>query len=136
MANYYDDLLKLCGFEDEEINKERPRIEKTFQKLELGPEDMKRADTWVRENHDVALLGVKKLLRIWILELLDLVLARDEGKKIVYFGYPSITPGPGMTIKVVAPDDIYSACPDVILCHTMGQIFNKINPIIDIIAPI
>ena len=74
MANYYDELLKLCGFEDSEINKEKPRIDRVFQRLELGPEDMKRADEWVRQNHDVELLGVRKLLRAWIMELLDLVL--------------------------------------------------------------
>ena len=40
MANYYDDMLKLCGFEDDEIKKEKPRIDKAFQKLELGPQDI------------------------------------------------------------------------------------------------
>ena len=33
MAEYYDELLKLCGFEDEEINQESPRIKKAFQKV-------------------------------------------------------------------------------------------------------
>jgi hypothetical protein len=131
MAHYYDELLKLCGFEDEQIDEERHRIEKAFQKLELGPEDMERADGWVRENHQIELAGVRGLLRLWLLELIDLVLARDEGKKIVYFGYPSIIPGPGMAIKAAAPEQVYSACPDAILCHTMGQIFNKINPILE-----
>ena len=49
MANYYDELLKLCGFEDEEIKNERPRIDKAFQKVEIGPEDMKPAESWVRQ---------------------------------------------------------------------------------------
>jgi hypothetical protein len=131
MANYYDELLKLCGFEDEEINEEKPRIEKAFQKLELGPEDMNRAVPWVRENNHVELVGVRKLLRIWILELIDLVLAKDEGKKLVYSGFPTISPGPGWAIKATDPEGIYSASPDVILCRTLGQIFNKLNPILE-----
>ena len=133
MSNYYDELLKLCGFEEDEIRKEKPRIDEVFQRLELGPEDMKTAEEWVRENHDIELLGVRKLLRAWLLELLDMVLARDEGKKIVYYGFPSI-PGPGMAIKEageLAGVNIYCACPDVILCHTLGQIFNKLTPVLE-----
>jgi len=133
MANYYDELLKLCGFEDDEIKKEKPRIDKAFRKLELGPEDMKRAERWVRQNHDMELLGVRKLLRAWLLELIDLVLAKDEGKKIVYYGFPSIQ-GPGMAIKAASESagvNIYCACPDVILCHTLGQIFNKLTPVLE-----
>ena len=133
MANYYDELLKLCGFEDDEIKKEKPRIDQTFQRLELGPEDMKTAERWTRENHDIELLGVRKLLRAWLLELIDMVLAKDEGKKIVYYGFPSI-PGPGMAIKAaseLAGVEVYCACPDVILCHTLGQIFNKLTPILE-----
>ena len=130
MADYYDELLKLCGFEDGEINQERPRIERAFQKLELGPEDMKTADSWVRQNHDVELMGVRKLLGTWLKELIDLVLAKDEGKKVVYYGFPSIQ-GPGMAIKASAPEEVYCACPDVVLCHTLGQIFNKLTPVLE-----
>jgi len=130
MANYYDRVLNLCGFEDEEIKKEKPRIDKAFQKLEIGPEDMERAEEWVTKYHDIDLVGVKKILRAWLLELFDLVLARDEGKKIVYYGFPSIE-GPGMAIKTAAGEGVYCSCPDVILCHTLGQIFNKINPVLE-----
>ena len=130
MANYYDELLHICGFEDDEIEKEKPRIDKSFQKLDLGPEDMKRAGDWVSQNHEVELLGIRKVLRAWLLELFDLVLSREEGKKIVYYGFPSIQ-GPGMAIKTAAGDGVYCACPDAVLCHTLGQIFNKLNPILE-----
>ena len=130
MANYYDELLYLCGFEDDEIKKEKPRIDKSFQRLELGPEDMRRAEGWVRQHHDIDLSGMRKILRAWLLELFDLVLARDEGKKVVYYGSPSIE-GPGMAIKTAAGDGVYCSCPDAILCHTLGQIFNKLNPLLE-----
>jgi hypothetical protein len=58
VVNHYDELLKLCGFEDDEIKREKPRIDQVFQRLELGPEDMKTAERWVRQNHDVELLGL------------------------------------------------------------------------------
>ncbi len=129
MADYYDELLKLCGFEDHEIEKERPRIEKAFQRLELGPDDIKTAENWVRQNHDVELMGVRKLLWIWLEELIDLVLAKDEGKKLLYYGFPTIA-GPASAIAA-ASEYVYSACPDVVLCYTMGQIFNKLSPILE-----
>jgi len=129
MARYYDELLKLCGFEVEEINGEGSRIEKAFQKLEIGPEDMEPAESWVRQHHDVELVGVRKLLAAWLKELIDLVLAKDEGKRVIYFGFPAIT-RPG-TLIASASEEIYCACPDTILCHTMGQIFNKLTPILE-----
>jgi len=133
MANYYDGLLELCGFEDDEINKEKPRIDKAFHRLELGPDDMKIAERWVSQNHDLQLVGVRKVLRVWLMELIDLVLAREEGKQIVYYGFPSIT-GPAMAIKAaaqMAAKEVYCANPDAILCHTLGQIFNKLAPVLE-----
>lgn len=129
MANFYDELYTLCGYEAEEINKERPRIEETLRRLELGPEDLKNAEDFVREKHDAELMGIRKILAVWLRELTDLVLAKDEGKKVIYFGFPSIG-GIGMSVAA-ASEDVYCACPDVILCHTMGQIFNKLGPILE-----
>jgi len=129
MAEYYDELLTLCGFEQEEIEEERPRIEKAFERLGIGPEDMDTADTWVRHHHEVTLQGVRKLLGAWLKELIDVVLARDEGKKIVYFGFPAIL-GPGLILSASSKDVMVTA-PDMVLDHTMGQIFNKLIPILE-----
>jgi len=129
LAEYYDELFKLCGFEDGEIDRERVRIEKVLHKLEISPQDVKSAESWVRENHDVELMGVRKVLGVWLSELVDLVLAKDEGKRIVYFGFPSMG-GLGNAITV-ASENVYCGCPDVVLCHTMGQIFNKLGPILE-----
>jgi benzoyl-CoA reductase/2-hydroxyglutaryl-CoA dehydratase subunit BcrC/BadD/HgdB len=129
MAEYYDELLKLCGFEEKEIKNERPRIEKAFERLGIGPEDMESSEEWVRQNHDVTLQGVRKLLGAWLKELIDVVLAKDEGKKIVYFGFPAIL-GPGLILSASSGDVLVTA-PDMVLDHTMGQIFNKLTPILE-----
>ena len=99
MADYYDDLLALCGFEKQEIDQERSRIENVFQKLELGPADMTIAEKWVMENHNIELNGVRKLLGLWLKELFDLVLAKEEGKKLLYYGFPTIS-GPAADQQV------------------------------------
>ena len=129
MANDYDRLLELCGLEPEEIAREKPRLDKVFNKIGLDAEDMKKAETWVKQHHDVELEGGRKILRLWILELVDLVLAREEGKKLVYYGYPTI-PGPSGAIAAT-DSNIFCTCPDVVLTHTLGQIFNKFNPILE-----
>jgi len=129
MAEYYDKLLRLCGFEDNEINEERPRIEKAFERLGIGPEDMESSEEWVRHNHDVTLQGVRKLLGAWLKELIDVVLAKDEGKKVVYFGFPAIL-GPGLILSA-SSEDVLVTAPDMVLNHTMGQIFNKLTPILE-----
>src|SRR4030042_6808397 len=129
MANYYDGLCKLCGFKDAEIEGERARMDKTFARLGIGPDDMDTAESWVRQNHDVTLKGVRKLLGAWLKELIDLVLARDEGKKIVYYGFPAIL-GPGLMLSA-SSKDVFVCAPDMVLDHTMGQIFNKLAPILE-----
>ena len=129
MAGYYDELLRLCGFEDSEIEEERPRIEKTFERLGIGAADMETAENWVTQHHDVSLRGVRLLLGAWLKELIDVVLAKDDGKKIVYFGFPAIL-GPGLMISASSKDVMVTA-PDMVLSHTMGHIFNKLTPILE-----
>ncbi len=128
METFYEGLFRLCGFEPDELKDQGPRIEEALRRLELGPEDLKEAEANVKSDFDIELEGVQKILAIWLRELVDLVLAKEEGKKVFYFGFPSIG-GLGMAIAA-ASEDVYVGCPDVILCHTMGQIFNKLNPIL------
>jgi len=130
MAVAYESLLTLCGFTPDDMVREKSRLDTTFSRLDLDMEDIARAEKWVTTQHDTELQGVRKLLRAWLLELCDLVLAKDEGKQVVYYGFPSIQ-GPGMAIKAAATKPIYVGCPDVVLCHTMGQIFNKLTPILE-----
>ena len=129
MGYYYDELFGLCGYEYGEIEGERARIEAAFEKLGIGPDDMEAADGRVRRNHDVSLEGVRKLLGAWLKELIDLVLAGDEGKKIVYFGFPAML-RPGLILSASAAD-VFVSAPDMVLDHTMGQIFNKLSPILE-----
>ncbi len=130
MAEQYDDLMKICGFEADELEKQRPRIETVFQRLGIVSEDYGPAEKRLQEEHDIELKGVRLVFRAWLLELFDLVLARDEGKKIFYYSYPNIQ-GPGQAIRAAAPENLWVGCPDVVLCHTLGQIFDKLLPILE-----
>jgi hypothetical protein len=132
MTPYYDELLTLCAFDPEEIQDQRLRIESAFHKLGLGPADMERAVSRVQKNFDLELLGIRKALGVWLKELFDVVLAREEGKKVIYFGYPPFQ-YIGLVIKAAtgSKDDFYIGCPEVVLCQTLGQIFNKLHPVLE-----
>ena len=132
MPTYYDELLTLCGFEEEEITRQRHRIETMFKTLELGPKDMDRAVARVRKRFDIRLEGIRKALGVWLKELLDLVLAREEGKKIIYYGFPPFQYiGLAMKSAAKSGDDFWIGCPEMILCQTLGQIFDKLNPLLE-----
>lgn len=129
---YYDELLELCAFTEAQRDSQRARIERVFTKLGLLPVDMERAVARVRKNFDIELLGVRKALGIWLKELFDAVLAKEEGKKIIYFGYPPFQ-HTGMAIKAAAraKEDFYVGCPEIVLCQTLGQIFDKLAPVLE-----
>ena len=124
---FYDKLFTLVGFSPEELEAERPRIERALTKLEIGPADIDHACENVKTNFEIELKGVQRILGAWVIELIDLVLAKEDGKKIVYFDFPAIF-GPQWILKY-SSDDIYPASPDTIFCNAVGQIFDKLRPI-------
>lgn len=132
MTVLYDELLHLCAFSEQDIKRQRERIDAAFQKLKLDSHDMEKAVARVKENFDIELQGVRKGLGIWLKELFDVVLARDEGKKLIYFGYPPFQ-YTGMAIKAAAKsgDDFYIGCPEIVLCQTLGLIFDKLGPLLE-----
>ena len=126
---YYDNLLTLCGFEPEDIQQEGARVARAFEIAGLDAGDCKVAEERLHTYFDIELMGVRKFLGIWIKEFTDMVLAREEGKKLVYPSYPSY-PQISSTI-VAASEDIYCAPPEVVIDHVLGQIFDKLSPVLE-----
>ncbi len=123
------EFLNLCGFEPEEIEKEMPRIDKAFSILEISDEDVGRAKAKIQKYLDIELNGVRKVLGIWLKELVDMVLAKEEGKKIIYVSYPPI---PQMVAALaLTSEDIYCASPDIVVSNTLNLMFDKIIPILE-----
>ncbi|UCG83131.1 MAG: hypothetical protein JSW38_13350, partial [Dehalococcoidia bacterium] len=125
----YTELLKLCSFEPDEIERERPRIDKAFNILGIDEEDIKRGEKRLRQYLDIELLGVRKFLGIWMRELVNLVLAREEHDKIVYSDFPmELRPLMSMMLST-KEKEVYFATPGQILNMTIGQIFDKLTPL-------
>jgi benzoyl-CoA reductase/2-hydroxyglutaryl-CoA dehydratase subunit BcrC/BadD/HgdB len=125
---YYDSVLKLCGYEPREIEEQRPRLEKAFDKLEFSPEDFERAEERLREYFDIELVGIRKMLGLWIQSLVDVVLAREEGKKLVYSMMPPMVIV--QNAMAMVSKDIYVTAPDILLTYTHGSIFGNLAPIL------
>jgi hypothetical protein len=124
----YTDLLKLCGFEPDEVEKERPRLEKAFDILGLGKEDFERGERRLKQYLHIEMLGVRRFLRIWMRELVNLVLAREEHDKIVYSDFP-MELRPLMSMMLSTDEkSAYFATPGQILNMTIGQIFDRLAP--------
>jgi len=85
------EFLTLCGYEQAEMVTELPRIERTFAALGIGPSDIDEAKTRVRTYYDVDLRGVRKILRVFVRDLTNIVLMREEGRD--KFGYSFMAPG-------------------------------------------
>jgi benzoyl-CoA reductase/2-hydroxyglutaryl-CoA dehydratase subunit BcrC/BadD/HgdB len=127
---YYSALLKLCGWEEEQIALERTRLDEAFKILDLGPEEMKAAEARVFEGYDVDLMGVRKALGVWIGGMVDVVLSKREGKKLVYYSFPPLG-GLSGVISVIGKGEILCVCPEFILDIAFGAIFNRIDPILE-----
>ena len=83
------ELLKLCGFEEPEINSQLPRAERAFGKLGITPDDIEVGKQRLARYYDIELKGVRKAFRLIIREFLDMMLAEEEGKKQIIYGFMS-----------------------------------------------
>ena len=81
------DLLKLCGFEANEIESDLPRIKKTFDKLGINPDDIKCAKQRLNKYYDMELMGIRKAFRLYIKAIVNMVLAKEDGKTKIIYGY-------------------------------------------------
>lgn len=125
----YSRLLNMCGFEAEEIRQEKKRIEKTFQVLGIGEKEIQSAEQRVEQLYSIELKSVRKILRIWINELIALVMAREEKEKIVYAIMPS--PAESYLAAMLASDKLYVGYPDYVFQIGLGAIFGHLNPLLE-----
>ncbi len=123
----YTELFRLCGFEDAEIEKERPRIDKALRKMEIDAEDCRSAEDRVRKYYSVDLVGVRRCLGLGLKDIIDLVLAKEEGKKLVY---TSVPPPAGLALSLNMAG-VWCQVPESIVALAMGQIFGKLSPIME-----
>ena len=122
----YDKLFSLCAFSAEDLERERPRIQKAFDRVGLSEEDIQRGVERIETFYDTRLEGVRRLLGVWMKEFICVVLADEERQKIIYSTVPSIGGNPAAVANVISKD-FYAGFPDIVLLAVMGGIFGKID---------
>jgi hypothetical protein len=125
----YSELLNLCGFEPEEAAIEQPRIDRAFEIWGITAEDIKRAEERIKRYFDLELTGMGKIRGIWLKEFVDMTLAKEEGKKVIYSSFPPIAQITGA--MSVMSDGVYCSVPEPIILTVMGQYFGKLRPILE-----
>jgi len=125
----YSEFLSLCGFELEEMGKESPRVERAFEIARISAEDVKQAEGRIRKYYDVELTGIRKLLGVWVKEFVDAVLAKEEGKKVIYYSYPPVSQF-AASMALMAKD-VYAVVPELLVEFVLGAIFGKISSVLE-----
>jgi len=125
------EFLKLCGFEGEDFKKEGPRVDRAFRILEIGPEDIDQAKKALTKYFSMDLEGMRKVWGIALKELTDLVLAKEDGKKVIYGSYPPLSVI--LAAGALARDHIYCAPPESVVSNFMVPLFGpkKVGPMLE-----
>jgi len=125
------ELLELCGYDEQEIESELPRVEKAFNKLGITVDDIERGKQRLSKYYDVELKGVRKALRLILRELVDALLVRDEGMKNVIYGF--MAPGFDLlsSALVTKSRDVFSIHHSWAFQIFVGCVFGKIVPILE-----
>ena len=125
----YENFLTLCGYDKKEVEEQRKRIELGIEKLGLTQEDFLRAEKRMNDYFDVDLLSMRKMLGLWFKSLLDIVLAREEGKKLVYTMMPPLVLL--QNAMTMVSTDLLVTAPDILLNYTFGAIFGNQDPLME-----
>lgn len=125
------DLLKLCGFEPDELESESSRIKEVFNRVGITNEDIERAKQRLNKYYDMELLGVQKILRLYIRGLADLVLAREEGKTKIIYGFMAAGVSTIGSALMSKSKEVYVASPAQTFLTVLGCIFGKLVPILE-----
>ncbi|MEJ2740860.1 MAG: 2-hydroxyacyl-CoA dehydratase family protein, partial [Dehalococcoidia bacterium] len=125
------ELLTLCGFEASEIESQLPRIEKAFQRLGITAGDIERGKQRLKKYYDIELEGIRKAIGLSVKDVVDTILAREEGKKKVLYGFMA----GGFEIigstLVAQSKDIHAAMLAPTFQFVLGCIFDKLVPVLE-----
>jgi benzoyl-CoA reductase/2-hydroxyglutaryl-CoA dehydratase subunit BcrC/BadD/HgdB len=125
------ELLKRCGFEVNEIQSELPRVKKAFDKLGITIEDIERGKQRLDQYYDMRLQSVRKAFGFFVRDVVNMVLAREDGKKKILYGFMS--PGFGTLGSALfsKSEEIYVAVLPGSFQFVLGFIFDKIVPMLE-----
>ena len=125
------ELLKMCGFGLNEIETGLAEVQEVFERLGINAADISQAKERVAKYYDLELKGVRKMLRLYIKSLVDLVLSKERGKKKIVYAF--MAPGVDILGSAVMrkSSEIYVGYPTQSFMAVLGLVFDRLNPILD-----
>jgi hypothetical protein len=125
------EFLEMCGFKPEETASCLPRIEKAFAKCGIGTPEIKKGKERITRYYDINLEGVRGIFRLIILEFVNTILAREDGKKKIIFSF--MAPGFEPIGSALASRSSEVFCAN--LCWSalvvLGSIFGRLVPVLE-----
>ena len=125
------ELLGLCGFEPNEVKSALPRIEKAFNKVGITAIDIEHGKERLNKYYDIELEGLRKIFKLSMLEMVDMILAREEGKKEVIFGFMAPAFEIIGTVLNSNSNEVLAAHHSSAFHTIMGCVFAKMVPILE-----
>lgn len=125
------ELLKLCGHERDEAEAQLPRITKAFRILGINAADIERGKQRLTDYYAVELKGIRKLLRLYVKEMVNLVLAREEGRSKIFYGFMASFFSPLASAAFLKSKEVYALVPAQLFEIVLGAIFGKLDPVLE-----
>ena len=125
------EMLTLCGYENHEMEFELPRIQKAFSKLGITDEDIARGKQRLATYYDTDLMGVRKMLGLFVRELVNITLAKEEGKKKIIHGCMAPTFEVFGSALGSNSDDVCVMVPNPLFMVVFGCVLGKFVPILE-----
>ncbi len=125
------ELLSLCGYELKEIELELPRVKKAFTRLGITDQDISLAKQRLKTYYEIELRGIQKLFGLFVKELVNILLAKEEGKQKIIYGCmaPNFEViGSALRSK---SKDVFALVPNPAFMVVLGCIFDKFVPILE-----
>lgn len=124
-------LLKLCGFEAQDLESELARVQRAFSRLGITDTDIETGKQRLAKYFDIGLPGVRKAVGLCIRDVVNTVLAREEGKKKILYSFMSGGFENIGTVLVTKSPDIHAANIAATIQFVLGGIFDKIVPVLE-----
>lgn len=128
------ELLKLAGFEGEDLEEILPDWLKAVDAVGLSDEDIRYAkDEYIPSNWDIQYMGIRKLMGAYFRELVEIYRTqqyRAEGKPIIYGILPAIMT-PYHALKNAATGGAYVGFPDLMLVTILNGFFHKADVLLN-----
>ena len=128
MNDALSEFMELCAYKSEEMEVERPRLEKVFKKIDINDEDLIRGKERLLKYYQCdTLKSMRMIIGEFIRQTADMVLADEEGKYKIWVELPMYQIMSFAGAAQLLRPDVVVGCPSMYFVLLMGGIFHKME---------